>query len=207
VALSRYPPYRYYYILIVLHGVQKQIVAVFAPWVLIELLGKKADTLALLGIAGAFAGIFFMPAVGRWLDKYGIKRLLYADALSFIVIYLAYGFFSAGFDSGRFLSYGLPVTLFFVIIILDRMSMQMGMIRNVYLCSIAKDKEDITKTFSLGISMDHVMSILAAYAGGLVWVAFGPQYIFYLVALLSLVNLGVAAVITVDKKEVENVIL
>jgi len=199
--------YRYYYILIVLHGVQKQIVAVFAPWVLIELLGKKADTLALLGIAGAFAGIFFMPAVGRWLDKYGIKKLLYADALSFIVIYLAYGFFSEGFDSGRFLSYGLPVALFFGIIILDRMSMQMGMIRNVYLCSIAKEKEDITRTFSLGISMDHVMSILAAYAGGLVWVAFGPQYIFYLAAVLSLVNLGVAASITVDKKEVENVIL
>jgi MFS family permease len=193
--------YRYYYILIVMFGVQKQIVAVFAPWVLIELLHKKADTLALIGILGAFAGIFFMPALGRWLDRYGVKKLLYADALSFILVYLAYGLFSAGFASGSFQAVGIPVVLFFVIMILDKMSMQMGMIRNIYLFSIAKKQSDITQTFSLGISMDHMMSIITAYLGGVVWVTFGPQYIFYLAAALSVVNLVVAKKVTITKAE------
>ena len=76
--------YKYYYILAIMYGVQKQIMAVYAPWVLIDLLFKKADTLALLTMAGAFAGIFFIPALGRWIDRFGLKKMLYADALSFI---------------------------------------------------------------------------------------------------------------------------
>ena len=56
--------YRYYYALAIVFGVQKQIMMVFAPWVLIDLLGKKADTLALLTIIGSFIGIFFIPALG-----------------------------------------------------------------------------------------------------------------------------------------------
>ena len=43
-----------------------------------------------------------------------------------------------------------------------------------------------------GISLDHVMSISFAIIGGLVWKEWGPQYIFYMVALLSFVNLYVA---------------
>ena len=65
-------------------GFQKQIMLVYGPWVLIDLLDKKADTLALLSIIGALIGVFFIPAVGRWIDKYGIKAMLYADAISFI---------------------------------------------------------------------------------------------------------------------------
>ena len=201
IKLVFHKEYKFYYILIIMHGLQKQIVAVFAPWVLIELLNKKADTLAMLGILGAFTGIFFMPAIGRWLDKYGVKRMLYVDALSFIGIYIAYGFFSAGFASGKFSAVGIPVIIFFILIILDRMSMQMGMIKNVYLFSIAKSQTDITQTLSLGISMDHVVSIIAASIGGVVWVAFGPQYIFFVAALLSLVNLAVAKKIKIVKQE------
>jgi MFS family permease len=195
--------YRYYYILVVLNGIQKQIIMVFAPWVLIDLLHKKADTLALISIAGAFAGIFFIPAIGRWLDRFGVKKLLYADAMSFIGVYLLYGFFAGGFASGSFSAAGIPVVLFIIVMIMDRMSMQMGLIRNVYLYSIAHRQSDITQTFSLGISMDHMMSIFSAYLGGIVWVSFGPQYIFYLAAALSLINLAVAKMIVVGKPAFE----
>ncbi len=184
--------YKYYYILAVMHGVQKQIMAVYGPWVLIELLGSKADTMAILGIIGAFIGIFFMPALGHWTDRFGIKKMLYADALSFIVIYIAYGAMSAGFSTGTFATFGLPAMIIFGLFILDRMSMQMGFIKIVYLKSIAVMPSDITKTLSLGISMDHVVSIICATLGGLIWSAYGPQWIFFLAAALSCVNLVVA---------------
>ena len=51
--------YSLYYTLVVMFGVQKQIMLVYGPWVIISLLGKGADTIALLGIAGAFLGMFF----------------------------------------------------------------------------------------------------------------------------------------------------
>lgn len=184
--------YRLYYLLVIMFGVQKQIMLVYGPWVLIELLGKKADTLAVLGIIGAFLGIFFIPALGRWLDRFGIKVMLYADALSFIGVYILYGVVAGGYVSGAIPTVGWTVFLAYGVFIVDRMSTQMGLIRTVYLRTIAVNPADVTPTLSLGMSMDHVVSILCAYAGGVVWTIWGPQYIFYLAALLSCVNLFVA---------------
>ena len=154
--------YRYYYALAIVFGVQKQIMMVFAPWVLIDLLGKKADTLALLTIIGSFIGIFFIPALGRWVDRFGIRKMLYVDAFSFIVVYILYGILSAGFNLGFFARTGLPVLFVFALFVIDRMSMQMGLIRSLYLRTIALKPEDIGPTLTLGQSMDHFVSITCA---------------------------------------------
>ena len=165
---------------------------VYGPWVIIELLQKKTDTIALLAMVGLFVGIFFIPALGRWIDRFGIKKMLYADALSFILVYYLYGFLSAGYYNGTLAITGIPVLLAYILFVGDRMSAQMGIIRTVYFKKIAVDAQDITPTLSLGISLDHVMSILFAVIGGFVWDIYGPQYIFYLVGTLSFVNLYVA---------------
>ena len=184
--------YRYYYILTILFGAQKQIMMVYGPWVLIDLLGKKADTIAMLSIAGGLIGIFFIPALGRWMDRFGIKAMLYADALSFILVYLIYGILTAGYHEGLLPLAGWAILPAYLIFILDRMSTQMGLVRTVYLRAIAVHPSDMTPTLSVGISLDHMVTIICAALGGLIWGAWGPQYIFFLAAGLSLVNLYVA---------------
>jgi hypothetical protein len=193
--------YRLYYTLAIMFGVQKQIMIVYGPWVIIDLLGKKADTLALLGITGAFFGMFFIPAIGRGLDRFGIKIMLYADALSFIGVYILYGLVAGGYASGTLPVTGIACFLAYGVFVLDRMSTQMGIIRTVYLRTIAVDPRDVTPTLSLGMSMDHAVSIVCAFAGGVVWTIWGPQYIFYLAATLSLVNLFVAIRVKLPAKE------
>lgn len=184
--------YRHYYVLAIIFGVQKQIMMVYAPWVLIDLLGKKADTLSLLLMFGSFAGIFFTPALGRWLDRYGIRKMLFLDAYSFIGVYIAYGFLAAGFTSGVLPKTGWAVLAVYALFILDRMSMQMGMIRSLYLRSIAVTPDDISPTLVTGQSMDHVVSITMATLGGVIWTTIGPKYVFFIAAALSLANLVVA---------------
>lgn len=184
--------YKYYYYLVILFGVQKQIMMVYGPWVLIELLGKKADTLAVLGIIGSFIGIFFMSFLGKWIDRFGIKKMLYADALSFIVVYAVYGVLSGGYADGSISKVGIGLFLAYAIFIIDRMSTNMGLIRTLYLKRIATDKSDITHTLTLGQSLDHFVSIICAVLGGLVWVGVGPQYIFYMASVISLGNLYIA---------------
>ncbi|KPU44440.1 major facilitator superfamily protein [Oxobacter pfennigii] len=184
--------YRYYYILVIMFGLQKQMMLVYGPWVLIELLSKKADTLAILGIIGSFAGIFFIPAVGRWLDRFGIKKLLYIDALSYIGVYLIYGLLCAGFISNTFGRAGLPVLFVYLLFILDKMSIQMGLVRTVYLKSILVKESDLRPSLTLGQSMDHFVSITCAFLGGIVWSMVGAQYLFFIVAALSCINLYVA---------------
>lgn len=171
--------YKYFYVLTTMFGVQKQIMIVYGPWVLIEILNKRADTLAILGILGSLVGIFFIPALGRWIGEFGIKKILYFDALSFILVYLIYGILVTGFVTNMIPLAGIPVLIAYLLFIFDKMSNQMGMVRTLYLKSILVENEDMTPTLSLGLSLDHVVSIICAYLGGLVWIKFGPQYIFF----------------------------
>lgn len=201
--------YKFYYILAIVFGVQKQVMLVFGPWVLIETLGQKVDTIILLGIIASFLGMFFMVQLGKWIDRFGVKRLLLFDAISFIGVYLCYGLLCVGFANGMAKA-GLPLILTCGLFVIDRLSAQMGVIRTVYLKSIIKNEEELTQTLSTGMGMDHIVSILVGVSGGVIWITIGSQYIFFIVAALSFVNLAVAFVVKepnklLAKKAAENI--
>ncbi|MFH1512222.1 MAG: MFS transporter, partial [Bacillota bacterium] len=190
--------YRYYYLVTMLHGVQKQIAIVFGSWVIIELLGKKADTMSLLMITVSFISIFFMRVLGRWIDRFGVKKMMYLDALTFIFIYIVYGLVVWGI-TGKVLTGTWPVFAIYALFVLDRISMQIGVVKSVYLRSIAVKPEEITSTLSAGTSLDHVVAIIAAQISGVVWTVWGPQWVFFLAAFFSLGNLFVAWKIPKDQ--------
>ncbi len=192
--------YKFYYMLAVVFGVQKQVMIVFGPWVLIETLGQRVDTIVLLGIIASTCGMFLMPQIGKWIDRFGVKKLLYVDALSFIFVYLCYGVLTQFFNTGVLAKVGLPVLLTCALFVIDRLSSQMGIIRTVYLKSIALSDAEVTPTLSLAMTMDHVVSILVGITGGVAWITFGSQYIFYTVAALSLINLAVAILVKEPRK-------
>ena len=185
--------YTTYYVIAILFGARKQIMYVYGPWVLIELLGFGADIMAILAIAGAGIGIFFIPAVGRWIDKFGTARIMTVEAGCFFVIYIAYGFLSGGLHSGTLMASGIIIIIIaFGLNMLDRMTMQFSLVRSVYMRKIAVADEDVTPTLSLGMSLDHILSILSAILCGWLWNEFGPQYVFVFAALLSVANMFVA---------------
>ena len=184
--------YGIFYLISILFGARKQIMLVYGPWVLIDLLGFGADTMALLAIAGAGAGIFFMPAVGRWIDRYGTARIMIVEAALFFLVYIAYGVLSAGLSLGWIAVAGTSVAVAFVINMADKMTIQFGMVRSVYMRSVARSPEEVTPTLSLGMSLDHVLSILSAILCGWLWKSLGPQYVFVFAALLSVCNMLVA---------------
>ncbi|WP_249029094.1 MFS transporter [Tannockella kyphosi] len=192
--------YKYYYILAIMNGVQKQIVYVYSPWVIIEILGKGADTTSLLIMASWLCGIFFLPFLGKCLDRFGIRTMLYADALSFILVYAVFAFITYNLYVGNFSTTGFAMLATFAVFIFDRMSSQMGFIRSVYLNNIAKDKEEVLSTISFGLSLDHVVAICCSYICGIIWTNYGPHYIFILAASFSIVNLVVAKVAPLDKR-------
>ena len=184
--------YKFYYMLASLHGAHKQIAGVFGPWVLISILYRGADTMALLSMIGMFLGIFFIPAAGKLTDKLGYRFMMFGEGFAFILIYVLFGIFAAGLVSGNIAAFGIPVIIVYTLFIFDRMTMQLGMIRVLYLRNIALNKSEISPTLSTGMSIDHVISIIGAFLGGIVWQAWGPQYVFYIAAFLSLGNVTVA---------------
>ncbi len=195
--------YKYYYLLTILKGVQKQIAFVYGTWVIVDLLLKKADTMALLTIIVTFISIFFLSQLGRWMDRFGIKKMMYLDALTFIIIYIIYGFVVWGIVEGVLPDHGWSVLFIYLLYISDRLSMQIGMVNSIYLKSIAIDPEEVTSTLSTGISLDHFVSITAALAGGAIWATWGSQWVFFLAAAFSLGNLYVAIKVQPEKEQEE----
>lgn len=185
--------YKYFYFLTILKGVQKQIAYVYGTWIIVDLLMKKADTIALLTISFTFVSIFFLNKLGQWMDKYGIKSMMYFDALTFIIVYLIYGVMVWGIETAYLSSQGWAVWTIYLLYIADRLSMQIGMVNSVYLRSIAVNKDEITPTLSMGVSLDHIVSIIAAMIGGYIWTKWGSHWVFFLAALFSVGNLYIAS--------------
>lgn len=184
--------YSLYYILCVCNGAQKQIRLVYGPWVLIDLLGKKADTIAILYLVAYFASIFFVRFVGRLLDRHGIKRSIFIQALSFIAVYAAYAVLSYGFFTGSLATVGIPAAISFVVLVLDRMTQHFTVVNAIYMREIAEVPEDITPSLTMGLALDHVVSIVCAFIGGIIWSGMGPHYVFIFTAVLSVMNFYVS---------------
>ncbi len=183
--------YKYYYLLTVMQGVQKQIAYVFGTWVLLQILAQKQPYMSLLYIIVNLVCIFFMRLLGHWMDTFGIKRMLYVDALSFIGVYIVYGFAVLFLTTG-WIPMDKGLILISVLFVLDRMSMQCGIVKTVYLRSIARSDNDVTRALSTGTSLDHVVAIAVSVPCGLIWKFLGPHWVFFLAALCSLVNVYVA---------------
>jgi uncharacterized membrane protein SpoIIM required for sporulation len=80
--------------------------------------------------------------------------------------------------------------------VLDAIISIASMASNVYVQDISGSQEEITATLSTGISVNHVISILIALLGGLIWDLVGIEVLFSLSAFLGLLNTLYAATIT-----------
>ena len=193
--------YLRYYAICALFGGRKQIMLVYSPWVLIELLDFKADTMSILAVIGSFIGIFFMPIVGKWIDQIGVKKVMTIEALAFIVVYVAYGFLSKWVSTNEVLLSGIVMILVYLLNIIDRMSAQFAMVRSIYMRTIAIAPEDVTPSLSLGMSIDHVVAIIGSYICGVIWYNWGPEYVFIIAGIMSFMNLLIAKGIKLDNVE------
>ncbi len=181
--LELHREYSLFYILSILYGSRKQLFITFAPWVLVTIFNQPTQIIAQLMLIGGVIGILFQPALGWMIDHLGERTVLASEAILLVLVCFGYGF-------SKFL---LPegVAFYFVCAcyLLDQMLMSVGMARSTYMKKIAMDEGDIQPALTAGITIDHIFSISAALLGGLIWNAFGFQYVFLFGAGIALVNL------------------
>ena len=195
--------YLRYYIICALFGARKQIMFVYSPWILVSMLGFPVYVMAILGVIGSFVGIFFLPLIGRCIDRYGIRRVMVIEAIAFMGVYIAYASLS-GWLSTRpdftlaqaFYTAALGGILMILAVcllsVIDRVTAQFGIARSIYLKSVAISEEDVMPSIAMGMSIDHVFAIVGAVLCGLIWYNLGPQYVFMVAALMSLINVMIA---------------
>lgn len=188
----RYMPY---YMVTLAYGCQKRIKIVFAPWVIINLLGQGADTVALLTIITHLAGTWAAPFIGKMLDKLGVKRMLWIEALYIAVSFSVMGLLAGMLASGAFNLESWQTWLVYGAYVLCLLFEQFNMVHSYMMRTVALDPSEVTRTLSVGLSVDHVMAIIASPAMGLIWNAWGVQYVFMVAALSALLQVAAASII------------
>ncbi|MHC6202868.1 MFS transporter [Breznakiellaceae bacterium SP9] len=188
--------FKTYYLLEVFYGARKQIFITFAPYVLIREYGADTSLISLLLAICAICGTVLSPVIGKLIDRIGYKAVMVGDTLILIIVCLAYGF------SHRIMPPNIAFIVVCVNYVLDSIISLASMASNVYVQSIAESQEELTATLSTGISVNHVISIFIALAGGYIWETMGVEVLFTLSTLLGLVNSIYAATIKIPKMSV-----
>ena len=187
--------YGLYYLLSVLYGSRKQLFLTFGPWVLVTIFHQPTQTIATLLTLGGIIGILFQPLLGWAVDHLGERFVLSAEAISLVFVCFGYGF-------SRFL---FPETTAFYIAcgcyLLDQMLFSVNIARSTYIKKIALRPEDVQPALTASVTIDHIFSIGIALLGGLIWNAFGFQYVFLLGVFIALLNLAAALRVRIPRRE------
>ena len=186
--------YTKYYMLEVFYGARKQVFFTFGPYVLILFYGANASVISMLFAISAICCFFLAPAVGRIIDRLGYKVVMVSDTLILVIVCFFYGFAHHIF----------PMHVAFVVCcinyILDSVISLASMASNVYVQDISDNAEEVRATISTGISVNHLITILIALFGGLIWQKLGIETLFIISAVLGLCNSAYAATIKTGNK-------
>ncbi|MCX8131628.1 MAG: MFS transporter [Clostridia bacterium] len=177
--------YKLFYWLCILFGARKQIFLTFGTWVLVDVFEQQRATMTILFFIIASLGIFIKPLIGHMVDKIGERIVLAGESAILFFVCLGYAF------SNDLLKGSAAIFLVSACYVLDQCSSSVSMARSTYLKKIAVSPEDVSPTLSLGISIDHIVSMFLPVLGGVVWQsggADGYKYVFIGGAVIALIN-------------------
>lgn len=190
--------YSLYYFLSLLFGARKQIFLTFGPWVLIKVYHQAVTTFALLGIAGTVLGVFFKPVLGAAIDRFGERIIIMLESLTLVAVCLGYGLANSIFPDT------IALIIVYICFVGDNLLFACLMARATYLNKIVDNKSDLTPTLSMGVSVDHVVSMTVPFFAGLLWENIGFKYVFLIAAALAIVNFWAATYIRTDNEKTQN---
>lgn len=182
-----------YYMLEIFYGARKQVFFTFGPYVLILLYGANAMVISLLFAISAICCYFLAPMVGIIIDKIGYKIVMVSDTLILVLVCFLYGF------SHHIFPREIAFIVCCVNYILDSIISLASMASNVYVQDISDSPEEVRATISTGVSVNHLITIMIALFGGLIWQSLGVETLFILSAILGLCNSAYAATIKTKK--------
>lgn len=183
-----------YYMLEVFYGARKQVFLTFGPYVLVRFYHADAGVISLLFAVSAVACYFLAPVAGSIIDRVGYRIVMISDTLILVIVCFFYGF-----AHHLFL---MPVAFVVCCVnyVLDSVISLASMASNVYVKDISDSPEETRATISTGISVNHLITILIALFGGMIWRNLGIETLFILSAVLGLLNSAYAATIRTGRR-------
>lgn len=166
--------YWLFYVLNFLSGARRQVFVVFAVFLLVEKYAFSIQEITILFVLNNLITWKLNPYIGKWINKFGERKVLSAEYISLILIFLSYAFFENRW---------IVATLY----ILDHIFFGFHIAINTYFQKTA-DPRDIAPSMATGFTINHIMAVVIPVLGGLVWLE-DWRIPFLAGAVLSLVSL------------------
>jgi len=162
--------YGLFYLLNLLQGCRKQAFVTFATFALVLNYSTGPGTMAILLFVNYLVAFAVSPTFGRWIDKYGERKMLSLNYLILIFVYLGYGIIHER-------------NTLFVLYCMDNVLFIFSMGLNTYVAKFAP-KEELTGTLAMGITINHIAAVSVPLIGFYAWRAFGYEVCFYFGAFI-----------------------
>lgn len=172
--------YWLYYVLTFLSGARRQIFVVFAGFLLVEKFGVDVHNMVVLLFVNAILNIYFAPAIGRFITKFGESSALKLEYIGLIIIFISYAYVD-------------NIYIAFVLYILDHLLFAMAIALKTYFQKIA-DPKDISSTSAVSFTINHIAAVFLPFVLGLVWLS-SPSLVFVIGASIAVLSLGLSFLI------------
>ena len=178
--------YWLYYALTFMGGARRQIFMVFAGFMMVERFGFEIHEVMGLMIANQLVTMVLAPLIGKWIIRFGERRILTIEYIGLICVFVAYAYVP---------TWQMAVALYLI----DHAFFAMAISMKTYFQKIA-DPRDIAPTAGVAFTINHIAAVFIPVLFGLIWV-FDPAAVFLAGAAMAFVSLILARLVPLVPEE------
>lgn len=164
--------YWLFYMLTFLAGARRQIVVVFAGFLLVEKFHFSVENMLLLLIANTIINMICAPYAGKLIERFGENISLKLEYICIVLIFILYGLVQSQI---------MAVTLY----ILDNLFYTIAIALKTYFQKIA-DPKDIAVTSGVASAINHIAAVFLPVTLGIVWI-YSTSAVFFIGAAIAMV--------------------
>jgi len=176
--------YWLFYFLTFMAGARRQIFMAFAVFLLVKRFGFSVQNITLLFLVNNVINFFINPLIGKFIIKYGERKLLSMEYFFLILIFISYAFVDSKLIVG-------------ILYVLDHIFFNFSTGISTYFHKIA-DPEDIASSAAVGFTINHIAAVVLPVIGGLLWMI-DYKIPFLAGAFFSLISLFLVQFIKTEK--------
>ncbi len=166
--------YWLFYVLTFMAGARRQIFMAFAVFLLVKKFGFSVQEITLLFLVNNVINFFVNPMIGKFIVRYGERKLLSLEYFFLILIFVSYAFVDSK----------LIVAILYV---LDHIFFNFSTGIYTYFQKIA-DPRDIAASAAVGFTINHIAAVVLPVIGGLLWMV-DYKIPFFCGAVFSFISL------------------
>ena len=175
--------YWLFYFLTFMAGARRQIFIAFSVLLMVQKFQYSVQEVTLLFVLNNVINYFLSPLIGKWIIRFGERKVLSLEYGSLIIVFMAY----AMTDSK------LMVALLYI---LDHIFFNFAIAIRTYFQKVG-DPRDIAPSMAVGFTINHIAAVFLPAIGGILWIVdyripFVGGAAMALVSLIAVQGIGVS---------------